>query len=110
MKFGIYTSFYNVEKYVDRIFDNIESINYENFEWHITDDFSTDNTKNKIMNRINLSPIKDKILFMEQSKKQEMYWEPNLFFDQKSANLITVNPYDVAIEHSSSFDNRVEIL
>ena len=31
MKFGIYTSFYNVEKYVDRIFNNIESINYENF-------------------------------------------------------------------------------
>ena len=34
----------------------------------------------------------------------------NLFFDQKSANLITVKPYEVAIEDSSSFDNKVEIL
>jgi len=95
MKFGIYTSFYNVEKYVDRIFDNIESINYENFKWHITDDFSTDNTKIKIINRINSSPIKDKILFMEQSKKQEMYWEPNLFFDQTFDWIVLIDSDDL---------------
>jgi glycosyltransferase involved in cell wall biosynthesis len=45
IKFGLYTSFYNNEKFVNQSFDNIESINYENFEWHITDDFSSDNTK-----------------------------------------------------------------
>ena len=95
MKFGIYTSFYNVEKYVDRIFDNIESINYENFKWHITDDFSTDNTKIKIINRISSSPIKDKILFMEQSKKQEMYWEPNLFFDQTFDWIVLIDSDDL---------------
>ena len=58
MKFGIYTSFYNVEKYVDRIFNNIESINYENFKWHITDDFSTDNTKLIVLERFKKSSIK----------------------------------------------------
>jgi len=95
LKFGIYTSFYNVEKYVDRIFDNIESINYENFEWHITDDFSTDNTKNKIINRINISSIKNKILFMEQSEKQEMYWKPNLFFDQTFDWIVLIDSDDL---------------
>ena len=61
MKFGIYTSFYNNEKFIERIFNNIECLNYHNFEWHITDDFSTDNTKNMLLSRIELSPIKDKI-------------------------------------------------
>lgn len=95
LKFGIYTSFYNVEKYVDRIFDNIESINYENFEWHITDDFSTDNTKNKIISRVNISNIKNKILFMEQSEKQEMYWKPNLFFDQTFDWIVLIDSDDL---------------
>ena len=63
MKFGIYTSFYNNERFIERIFQNIERINYEDFEWHITDDFSTDNTKELLLNRIELSPIKDKIKF-----------------------------------------------
>ena len=95
MKFGLYTSFYNVEKYVDRIFDNIESINYENFEWHITDDFSTDSTKDKILNKIYNSPIKDKILFMTQSEKQEMYWKPNLFFDHTFDWIVLIDSDDL---------------
>ena len=82
MKFGIYTSFYNVEKYVDRIFSNVESIQYDNFEWHITDDFSTDNTKSIIFERLEKSPIRNKVLYADQSSKQEMYWKPNLFFDE----------------------------
>jgi hypothetical protein len=95
MKFGIYTSFYNVEKYVDRIFDNIESINYENFKWHITDDFSTDDTKIKVINRLNSSPINDKIMFMEQSEKQEMYWKPNLFFDRTFDWIVLIDSDDL---------------
>ena len=45
IKFGLYTTFYNCERFVDRIFNSIEEINYDGFEWHITDDFSSDNTK-----------------------------------------------------------------
>jgi glycosyltransferase involved in cell wall biosynthesis len=96
IKFGIYTSFYNVEKYVDRIFDNIESINYEDFEWHIVDDFSTDGTKIRMADRINSSPIKNKILFMDQSEKQEMYWKPNLFFDQTFDWIVLIDSDDLA--------------
>ena len=79
IKFGIYTSFYNCEKYVEDAFNNIESIDYNNFEWHITDDFSTDKTKNKVLERLSKSPIKDKIRYFEQSIKKEMYWKPNNF-------------------------------
>ena len=95
MKFGIYTSFYNVEKYVDRIFNNIESINYENFKWHITDDFSTDNTKLIVLERFKKSSIKNKISYVEQSGKQEMYWQPNLFFDETFDWIVLIDSDDL---------------
>ena len=52
MKFGIYTTFYNCERFIDKIFTSIELLNYDNFEWHITDDYSTDNTKNLVLERL----------------------------------------------------------
>jgi hypothetical protein len=107
LKFGIYTSFYNVEKYVDRIFTNIESINYSNFEWHITDDFSSDSTRLYIFNRINNSPIKDKIKFIEQSEKQEMYWKPNLFFDTTFDWIVLIDSDDLVDENFLKIYNTI---
>jgi len=94
LKFGIYTSFYNCEKYIDRIFSSIESINYNNFEWYITDDFSTDNTKYFVLDRLEKSPIKDKIKYCEQSEKKQMYWKPNQFFDETFDWIILVDADD----------------
>ena len=107
MKFGIYTSFYNVEKYVDRIFDNIESINYDDFEWHIVDDFSTDGTKIRMVDRINSSPIKNKILFMDQFEKQEMYWKPNLFFDQTFDWIVLIDSDDLVDSNFLIIYNKI---
>jgi glycosyltransferase involved in cell wall biosynthesis len=80
-KFGIYTSFFNSKDYIDRCFQTIENVNYRNFCWHITDDFSEDNTKEVILNRIKKSPIKDRIFYYNQNYKKQMYWKPNQFFD-----------------------------
>jgi ADP-heptose:LPS heptosyltransferase len=77
-KFGIYTSFYNAEKFVDSIFDQISKINYDNFEWIITDDFSSDNTKSMLLEKV--KHFKN-VKYIEQSHKKEMYWQPNKFFD-----------------------------
>ena len=52
IKFGIYTTFYNCERFINRIFSSVEGINYENFEWHITDDFSSDRTKELVLERL----------------------------------------------------------
>jgi glycosyltransferase involved in cell wall biosynthesis len=82
LKFGIYTTFYNCERFVDKIFTSIELLNYDNFEWHITDDYSTDNTKNLVLERLEKSPLKNKIGYYEQSEKKQMYWKPNEFFDE----------------------------
>lgn len=94
LKFGIYTTFYNCERFVDKIFTSIESINYENFEWHITDDFSSDNTKQMIMDRLSISPLRDKIKYFDQTEKKQMYWKPNLFFDGTFDWIILVDADD----------------
>jgi glycosyltransferase involved in cell wall biosynthesis len=94
MKFGIYTTFYNCERFIDKIFSSIESINYSNFEWHITDDYSSDNTKQLVLDRLEKSPLKNKILYCEQTEKKQMYWKPNLFFDSTFDWIILVDADD----------------
>jgi glycosyltransferase involved in cell wall biosynthesis len=94
MKFGIYTTFYNCERFVDRIFKSIEQLNYENFEWHITDDYSSDNTKKLIFERLDKSVLKDKIKYYEQTEKKQMYWKPNLFFDTTFDWIVLVDADD----------------
>jgi glycosyltransferase involved in cell wall biosynthesis len=94
LKFGIYTTFYNCERFVDRVFNSIEQINYENFEWHITDDFSSDNTKEVILTRLNNSNLKDKIKYYDQSDKKQMYWNPQQFFDESFTWIVLVDADD----------------
>ena len=94
LKFGIYTTFYNCERFVDKIFTSIESLIYDNFEWHITDDYSTDNTKNLVLERLEKSPLKNKIGYYEQSEKKQMYWKPNEFFDETFDWIILIDADD----------------
>lgn len=95
LKFGLYTSFYNCEKFIEQSFKNIEGIDYDNFEWHITDDYSSDNTKKVLLNRLSVSPIKNKIKYMEQSEKKQMYWRPDLFFDETFDWIVVVDSDDL---------------
>ncbi len=94
IKFGIYTTFYNCERFVDRIFSSIEQINYDDFEWHITDDFSSDNTKEIILNRLENSVLKHKIKYYEQSEKKQMYWNPQQFFDKSFEWIVLIDADD----------------
>jgi hypothetical protein len=94
MKFGIYTTFYNCERFIDKIFTSIELLNYDNFEWHITDDYSTDNTKSLVFERLDKSPLKHKIIYYEQLEKKQMYWKPNEFFDETFDWIILVDADD----------------
>lgn len=94
IKFGIYTTFYNCERFVDKVFTSIESLNYDNFEWHITDDFSTDNTKDVVLSRLDKSNLKEKIKYYNQSEKKQMYWKPNEFFDDTFEWIVLVDADD----------------
>jgi len=94
IKFGIYTSFYNCERFVDKIFTSIEMLDYDNFQWHITDDYSTDNTKSLVLDRLENSPLKHKIVYYEQSEKKQMYWKPNEFFDDSFEWIVLMDADD----------------
>jgi glycosyltransferase involved in cell wall biosynthesis len=94
LKFGIYTTFYNCERFIDRIFTSIEMLNYDDFEWHITDDYSTDNTKTLVLERLDKSPLKHKITYYVQKEKKQMYWKPNEFFDETFDWIILVDADD----------------
>jgi glycosyltransferase involved in cell wall biosynthesis len=94
LKFGIYTTFYNCERFIDRVFNSIEQINYGNFEWHITDDFSNDNTKQFVLDRLDRSDLKDKIKYYDQSEKKQMYWNPQEFFDNSFEWIVLIDADD----------------
>jgi len=96
LKFGLYTSFYKAEKFIDYIFNEVSKINYNNWEWIITDDFSGDNTKSLLLEKVkNFKNVK----YIEQSHKKEMYWQPNKFFDSSF-------DYIVLIDCDDGFDHN----
>jgi autotransporter strand-loop-strand O-heptosyltransferase len=93
IKFALYTSFYNCSKYVDTIFSNILNLKYDNFTWFITDDFSTDDTKDTIFNKLKILKT-DKIKYVEQKFKKQMYWQPNVFIDKSFEYIVLIDADD----------------
>ena len=91
IKFAIYTSFYNGEKYIDAIFQNVLNQSYTNWTWFITDDFSDDNTKLILKEKIQNDP---RIIYVEQEKKMEMYWQPNKFIPQEYSYIVLIDADD----------------
>lgn len=78
MKFSITTSFFNTGKYIDGVYNSITEQTYSNWEWIITDDWSSDDTKNKL---IELSKKDKRVIYKEQDHKKEMFFNPQLFGD-----------------------------
>ena len=93
IKFALYTSFYNCSKYVDVIFNNVLNLKYDNFTWFITDDFSADNTKDLILNKLQ-SLKTNKIKYVDQKFKKEMYWQPNNFIDKSFEYIVLIDVDD----------------
>jgi autotransporter strand-loop-strand O-heptosyltransferase len=93
IKFALYTSFYNSSKYVDAIFNNVLNLKYDNFTWFITDDFSTDDTKDVLFNKLK-SLNTDKIKYVEQKFKKEMYWQPNNFINKSFEYIVLLDADD----------------
>ena len=114
-KFAIYTSFYNCSKYIDQIFENVLNINYDNWNWFVTDDFSTDDTgvilREKCKNN-------DRIIYVDQNKKKEMYWQPNNFISTEyeyimlvcSDDIIDTEILNVYSKHIEKYNKKLSIL
>lgn len=76
MKFSIVTPFFNNNEgdYIDNIYNSVIRQTYKNWEWIITDDFSTDGTLEV------LKSFKDeRIKIISQKKKKELFINPHLY-------------------------------
>ena len=74
MKFSIFTSFYD---YTDTFEDLVKSVfdqSYQNWEWIISDDFSTNPEVLPLLE--SLAGSSNKIKLVLPSYKKEFYWNP----------------------------------
>jgi glycosyltransferase involved in cell wall biosynthesis len=76
MKFTLITSFYNGSEFIEQLYEKIKQQTYKNWEWVVTDDFSNDNGKEIL---INISNNDRRVRYVEQSKKKQMFWNPQDF-------------------------------
>ena len=76
MKLTLTTSFYNHSEFVNQLYENILSQTYKNWEWVVTDDFSSEETKSLLME---ISEKDRRVRYVEQSKKKEMFYNPQVF-------------------------------
>ena len=92
-KFGIVTSFYNTEQYVDEVFESISNQTYKNWVYFVTDDGSSDGTKEKILKYCD----NIKIFYVEQKFKKEMFWQPQRFVTEDCDYIITMDSDDYVL-------------
>jgi glycosyltransferase involved in cell wall biosynthesis len=76
MKFTIVTSFYNGSKFIKNLYEKIKGQTYTNWEWIVTDDFSSDNGKELLLE---ISNGDRKVKYVEQNHKKEMFYNPQRF-------------------------------
>lgn len=89
MKFSVITSFYNTEEYVEQLYNSLLSQTYQNWEWVVTDDFSTSSAKEKLLQ------IKDpRVKYIDQQFKQELYWNPHKYSSPDSNYIIQFDSDD----------------
>ena len=76
LKLSLITSCYNAEKFLDELADSIIGHNFDNWEWVIGDDFSDDNTFQKLLDLQNRDP---RIRVAYPKHKKQMWWNPQKF-------------------------------
>ncbi len=76
-KFSLVTSFFNnTREQVMDVYESVISQDYANWEWIITDDFSTTETKKHLDE---ILPPDDRIRYIDQLKKREIYWNTHKY-------------------------------
>lgn len=76
MKLSIVTSYYNCSKYIEEQSSSILSQSYQNWEWIIADDFSSDDTQYKL---IELQKKDNRIRLVRLKSKKEIWWNPQTY-------------------------------
>jgi len=103
-KFGINTTFYNVSDVMDETIESVINQTYTNWVWFVTDDDSTDNTKEKLMYYCKKY---SKMIYVKQNFKKEMFWQPQRFISPECDYIITVDADDVVNLRALEVYNRL---
>lgn len=104
IKFGLVTSFYNVEKYVEETVESVLNQTYKNWIWFVTDDGSSDSTKEKIMKYCKNIP---NMIYVDQKFKKEMFWQPQRFVSKDCDYVVTIDSDDFLLPKALEVYNNV---
>ena len=74
-KLSLVSSCYNSENFLDELAISVFDQNYHDWEWILADDFSEDNTQEKLNE---LSQRSDKIKIVKPDHKKQIWWNPQL--------------------------------
>ena len=106
LKFGLTTTFYNVENYINETVKSVLDQTYDNWIWFVTDDGSTDSTKEKLINHCKSNA---KMIYVEQKFKKEMFWQPQRFVTKDCDYVITIDSDDYLMPKALEVYNNVLI-
>ena len=90
-RFALCTSFFNAEEYVYPLYENIKKLDYDNWNWFICDDFSSDSTLEKLEK---ISADDERIFIITEPKKKEFFWQTNKFIPEEFDFIVTVENDD----------------
>ena len=75
-RLSIVTSYYNSEPFIDEQAQSILDQSYQNWEWIICNDFSTDGTRQKLEE---LAKKDSRIRLVDLKVKKEVWWNPQIY-------------------------------
>ena len=76
LKLSLVTSCFNAEHFINELADTVINQSYDNWEWIVADDFSDDNTFQKLIELQNKEP---RISIVYPKHKKEVWWNPQKF-------------------------------
>lgn len=103
-KFALITPFYNVEDYIDRCVESVVNQTYKNWVWIVTDDGSTDSTKEKLLKHCHENP---NIIYYDQEYKAQIMKEISKFVPVECDYFIVMDSDDKMLPHCLEVYNKV---
>ena len=103
-RFALCTSFFNAEEYVYPLYENIKKLDYDNWNWFICDDFSSDSTLEKLKK---ISSDDERIFIVTESKKKEFFWQTNKFIPEEFDFIVTVENDDAIAFNSLTVYDQI---
>jgi glycosyltransferase involved in cell wall biosynthesis len=91
-RFTIFTSCYNSARFINRVYESLESQTFKNFEWLVIDDASEDNTRDIIRHYIKTASFP--INFIEQPTNQMLTKNLNLGIELARGELMVLAGHD----------------